>query len=1175
MKRKVLSILLSLCMVLTMVPAAFAEDNTNETGTNPSDLTENEVKSPTDEIPTEAKVFQVGENSYATLKEAVENIGQETMITLTGNFTGDSASIAGIPDNVTLVIKNGASLRLGLVDGITFMGTKGNVRIEAGGQFIFNDTMFVGSNGDSKINLSSGSVTVSDFNSSDSKFKLTVDKNSVAEVPANQELKLVILSGNGIDLTVDENAVLTVNGTLKPTGGASSANPSALAINGTLEMGEQGKLQMSFGTTVNVAATGTLILNDSGVQNGNGDTYNNSNKKFTFEEGSTVIVSENCAWDPSNFTTNTLKTYEDAEGNTVYANSSVENPEAAIGGTLYASLDGVGGALASAKSGDTIVLLNDAEISDATVGNTIGDGVTLDVPSGKTLTVNSSAIAMLTSQGKLVAHAGSTIKLPNSSGGEEVFIGNDMNARFKLTAGSISFDMGQKNLALTAGSVASIPSGKTTYLMLGTGENKIALNATIAKDAELTVSGTLKAVSGMGDTGTQLTVDGKLVIAENGMLTIADKASVTVNGTLGLPLLSKNDITGTGNGTGLLGDIVINGGAAVKYGDFQVTGDNALLTLESGAKATLNLANASLSLNSGKATVDGDNSGNMYSMLLLKEGGYLPLNITIDAEATAEVPTGKTLKIVKDSSMTINGTLDVKGILTIAQGVTGFAVGNGGTLNLPLMSKDAMTGTEDGTGLRGNISIASGAVISYATAPILGGEGAYLTLSEDGAAVVNVAESSLKLTAGTATVNGDSNGQLKALLVASDKPVVPLQIETAAGTTVDIPSGKTLSIPNGGKMAIGGALNVSGALEIHSTATLSGDVTVNGTVAVYGNSTDAEFNLAASGAKVLANGDIADKINSAASTRTPSSLSYNSIVSDVGEKTFTNGWEYYRPSSGGGGGSATTYAITVDSVDNGTVTASVKSASKGSTVTLTVKPDEGYQLDKLTVTDKDGKEISVTEKEDGKYTFTMPASKVSVSAAFTKSEEKPEQIAGFTDVLTTDWFADAVQYAVDNGMMNGTSETTFRPNGTTTRGMIVTILYRLEKEPAVDNGAGFADVAADQYYADAVAWASANDIVTGYSEEKFGPDDSITREQFAAILYRYAQYKKIDVTATADLSGYTDAAQISAYAETAMKWANGEGLITGVTDTMLKPAGNATRAQAATILMRFCEEVAK
>ena len=114
-----------------------------------------------------------------------------------------------------------------------------------------------------------------------------------------------------------------------------------------------------------------------------------------------------------------------------------------------------------------------------------------------------------------------------------------------------------------------------------------------------------------------------------------------------------------------------------------------------------------------------------------------------------------------------------------------------------------------------------------------------------------------------------------------------------------------------------------------------------------------------------------------------------------------------------------------------------------------------------------------------------------------------------------------------------------------------------------------------QYYADAVAWAAGNEIVTGYSKEKFGPDDAITREQLAAILYRYAQYKNIDVTRTADLSGYTDTAQISAYAETAVKWANAEGLITGVTDTMLKPAGTATRAQAAEILMRFCEHIAE
>ena len=204
----------------------------------------------------------------------------------------------------------------------------------------------------------------------------------------------------------------------------------------------------------------------------------------------------------------------------------------------------------------------------------------------------------------------------------------------------------------------------------------------------------------------------------------------------------------------------------------------------------------------------------------------------------------------------------------------------------------------------------------------------------------------------------------------------------------------------------------------------------------------------------------------------------------------------------------------------------------------------------------------------------MPASEVSVSAAFTKSEEKPEQIAGFTDVLTTDWFADAVQYAVDNGMMNGTSETTFHPNGTTTRGMIVTILYRLEKEPAVDNGAGFADVAADQYYADAVAWASANDIVTGYNEEKFGPDDSIMREQFAAILYRYAQYKKYNTAASSSLNGFTDHASVSGYAAASLEWAVAEKLVNGSAGKLM-PTGNATRAQVAAILHRFVENVAK
>ena len=181
----------------------------------------------------------------------------------------------------------------------------------------------------------------------------------------------------------------------------------------------------------------------------------------------------------------------------------------------------------------------------------------------------------------------------------------------------------------------------------------------------------------------------------------------------------------------------------------------------------------------------------------------------------------------------------------------------------------------------------------------------------------------------------------------------------------------------------------------------------------------------------------------------------------------------------------------------------------------------------------------------------------------------------FEDVYVSDWYFDAVQYVYVNDMMAGTSDITFSPNQTTTRGMIVTILYRLEGEPTVTGTTAFTDVTADQYYANAVAWAVQNGIVAGSDATTFAPNNAITREQMAAILYRYAQFKGYDVSAKADLSTYIDAADVSAYATDAMAWASQTGLITGTSATTLSPAGQATRAQVATILMRFCENVAK
>lgn len=182
----------------------------------------------------------------------------------------------------------------------------------------------------------------------------------------------------------------------------------------------------------------------------------------------------------------------------------------------------------------------------------------------------------------------------------------------------------------------------------------------------------------------------------------------------------------------------------------------------------------------------------------------------------------------------------------------------------------------------------------------------------------------------------------------------------------------------------------------------------------------------------------------------------------------------------------------------------------------------------------------------------------------------------FTDVKKgVNWGYEDIAYAYEKGLMNGTSETTFSPQVTTSRGMIVTILHRLCGEPTATGKCPFADVKPGSYYEKAIAWAAEKGIVDGYSAEQFGPDDPITREQMAAILYRYAKFKRCDVSKKADLSKFTDAASISSYAKDAIAWANAEGLITGMTPTTISPKGNAIREQVAAILHRFCEKLAK
>ena len=263
------------------------------------------------------------------------------------------------------------------------------------------------------------------------------------------------------------------------------------------------------------------------------------------------------------------------------------------------------------------------------------------------------------------------------------------------------------------------------------------------------------------------------------------------------------------------------------------------------------------------------------------------------------------------------------------------------------------------------------------------------------------------------------------------------------------------------------------------------------------------------------------------------------------------------------------YKITIEDTEHGTVTAPT-SAKQGTEVTLTPTPDEGFDVGTVTVTDRFGDAVEVTENPDGTYTFTMPNGQVTVEVTFVESQPEP---LPFTDVAESDWFYDAVRYAYENGLMGGIGDNLFAPNHPTTRAQLVTILYRLEGEPAVTGQSGFTDVEPDTWYTDAVTWAAEEGVVNGVSETQFAPGNNITREQLATILFRYAQAKGYDVSPRADLSGFPDAGDILPYAQEAMAWAVAEGLLQGFEDDTLRPQGNATRAQIATILMRFCEGV--
>ena len=280
------------------------------------------------------------------------------------------------------------------------------------------------------------------------------------------------------------------------------------------------------------------------------------------------------------------------------------------------------------------------------------------------------------------------------------------------------------------------------------------------------------------------------------------------------------------------------------------------------------------------------------------------------------------------------------------------------------------------------------------------------------------------------------------------------------------------------------------------------------------------------------------------------------ITADTATHTQTIAMTYRK--SSGGDDSDPTYAIEVGKdIRNGTVTANRRYAERGDTVTITVKPDDGFKLDDLTVTDKNGKELKLTDKGNGKYTFTMPAGKVEINAAFVKEVET----SPFSDVSTSAYYYEAVKWAQEKGITGGIGNGLFGPNQPCTRAQIVTFLWRAAGSPEPKSMSSFSDVSADSYYAKAVAWAVENGITTGTGDGKFSPDATCTRAQSVTFLFR-AIGKLVDSKAE-----FSDVLTDSYYAN-AVAWAVENGVTNGIGDGLFGPDNSCTRAQIVTFLYR-------
>ena len=1279
MKKRLLSVFLCLCMMLTMVPAALAVDDQDSPDTQTTQTEEN-TQEASGSLPAADENGLIKLENDVTLTKTYEvPTGSSAVLDLNGHTITINADVVGITvkgENTKLTIQDsgdngtitrGSSCSTAYTSGILEVNDGGTIEMNAGtidavyneedksnntgwyGVTVFNDSTFVMNGG--KINAGWAAAATNGTNTTTSS---TYGNNA----------KIIINDGtltSSSDYAIyapAQDGVTTINGgTIMGYWGAIQLKRGTLDISGgTFENNGVSSVtkpdDQHDGTTPDHAAAISLTSDygaiSATIRGGTFTTQNGNDVIKVTEKSANKVDVSIIGGTFSNDISQYLKTgYVCTKEGAYYvvAPLGVENAAAESGGVYYETLSK---AIEGAGNAQTITLLKNVQ-ENVTIP--VGKSLCLDL-NGKTLTETTAMVVQgtLTIQDRTAVSdpvVGSDYEDVSYTSGVIINTGNG-DGIVVQSGGSLNLESGKVKATGNCGIYvlgnqapeSSVETGKEPYnsqlVMTGGyieapefGAAAAGRGAKLSIQDGVIVAHNNAAVAGNGtnsseryDGGTAIEISGGTIISHitsSGYIACGvyhpQKGSLTISGGTiyadgGVGVLMRGGTLEMTNGT-----VIATGTASGKVGDSREVQNCYGVQLD-GKSSYYDHANTKIEISGGaissdaavenvnkidaeenSVTISGgyftsDPSGYIadgYAAFPSTEEGYAfmvgeaPSDVVENVEPAAGVPVVDVSGIAEkdqESAKEVAQSVQDNGVLAAAAN----SVLNEVTAAQVEAAKEALK--------KSDVSVGGQSINTYVQTYLNVTPTAYDTTSFtlDIQPMYRVVASTAESASEIKVIDEVTEGANAVALEGSEKPL-DIQTMTVSITLPDdfVTNGtQNVYVQHKGyeyeaqvKAAgeqpsttyIATFTNPHGFSAFTVTKESAAVAEVNGNrYTSFQDAVDAAGDKAT--VEVLKNENLTATMSGSSRTITVKNGAGESITVTINgttktiEENASVDFTYTHSSSSG----TTRYSVEVRGTTGGTVTASPTRAAKGATVTLTVRADEGYQLDGLTVTDSKGGTVKLTDKGSGTYTFTMPASKVTVQATFTQNQSGT---LPFTDVKTGDWFYEAVQYVYDKGMMTGVSADRFAPASTTTRGMIVTILYRLENEPAVSGGSAFTDVENGAWYADAVAWAAANDIVNGTSATTFAPNSPITREQMAAILYRYAAYKGYDVSQKADLSGYTDAASISGYAKDALAWANAQKLITGVTDTTLNPQGSATRAQVATILMRLCETVVK